>query len=178
MRRFAAFALVTTAGAVAAAAGTGAAASRPQTFDLAAGTVNGRVLLGRPLVSVTAAFGRPDARHIGRPGARSWIRYGSRDAFRLLVYFNHQRGRWIARTVVLQNPAVTETRLGHPLRLSPEQLQEAIRLRYADVFQQDSTLEYQCLRGLCTGGFTRISGRGGITFGRVRARTFVSVWRP
>jgi hypothetical protein len=140
-----------------------------RTFDLRAGLVNGRPLLGQTVAEVTAALGSPDSRH---PGRRYRVEY---DDGGTIVYFSNIRGQRRAISFAFLDPAYSEARLGKALRLKPPALERAIRNVYGDFFVLERP--YVCRRDFCIGVFAARAGGLHINFGRVKQRTFIVLWQ-
>jgi len=153
------------------AAGWASAAEQPARFDVTAVTVNGRTVLGKPVRSVTAMFGKPTA--VTRFKYATYLRYGPRRTYRLLIGFRARNGRLLAASLRFQSPQVVETRLGRVLALRPEAIQSRVQAVYADTFRLDYA--YQCLKGACEGSFATLRGRGGFGFGLAGGRSFIRI---
>ncbi|HEU5211778.1 MAG TPA: hypothetical protein VFU10_03340 [Gaiellaceae bacterium] len=162
-------ALVAVAFALTAAA-AGASVHR---FDLGSGFVDGHRILGRSVAGVTAALGRAAYRHSSR--SRYVIGYRLPPAT-VEVLFRRAAGRLVARTVVLQDPRLTETKTGRLLRRSPRGIQAAITAAYGG--QYDLVRSYRCRTPtLCSGEFSTRDGTRHITFGRtVEGARFLTIW--
>lgn len=164
----------TLAAALVAAAPALASARQPR-LDLATGTVDGKLVLGRTLEEVARVFGRPDT-YLREPGGRrAFLRWGPADRFALLVLFTPRGGHLAATAVAFQSPAVTETRLGRLLALNPPALQRALRTGYAGVLKLRES--YRCAGGSdCSGRFDSLDGKRHVTFGLAAGHTFLNLW--
>jgi hypothetical protein len=159
-----AFLVLVAAGAL---AGAGAsAAPKNITFDLAAGSVDGRLLLGRTVASVTAALGKPDDRSVHKRQAS--LRYGPSGPHApsaVNVFFRPRAGRLRAVSVSIASPAAKEVRLGAILRLPLRRMQRAIARGYAGKVELEEA--YRCRRKplRCQGTFSRLGTNMRISFG-------------
>jgi hypothetical protein len=144
-------------------------------FDLATGFLDGRRILDRSIAGVTAALGAPDYRRSA--GRRYVIRYQAHAPSFVEVDFWRAGGRFRARSIVLQDVALTETRTGRILRGSPAQIQARIARAYGSQYQL--VRPYRCRTGhLCSGEFETTSGAWHVTFGRViTGERFLTIWR-
>jgi hypothetical protein len=136
-------------------------------FDLAAGSIDGKPILGRSLSAVTAALGTPSARNLHRRYGS--ISYGPReDAVRpLTISFKPRGSRLIAWSLYVTSPAAAEVRAGEVLRLQPRRIQRAIARAYrAELRLEDP---YRCSRKppRCRGEFEGASPRLDVAFGLV-----------
>lgn len=161
--------LVVVLAALAVPAAAAAPSKVPARLDLAAGTINGRPILGEPMHRVTAGFGKPTDHDSGLDPVRRWVTYGE-FPWRLRVLFRHG----LAWAMIVHNPAVTEARLGRLLALPPEQIQDAISREYGNLFELVEP--YACGPDFCTGMFKAVAGPRRITFGLVRGQTFVNLY--
>ncbi len=152
-------------------AGWASQTEQPARFDLAALTVNGRTVLGKPIPSVTAVFGKPTT--VTRFKYATYLRYGPKRTYRVLVGFRAHRGRLLATSLRFQSPQLVERRLGRVLALRPEAIQSRVQAVYADTFRL--AYEYQCLKGACEGSFSTLRGRGGFGFGIAGGRSFIRI---
>lgn len=162
-------ALVAVAFALAAAA----AGASVHSFDLGSGFVDGHRILGRSVAGVTAVLGRPAYRH----GSRTRYVLGYRlPPATVEVLFRRAGGRLVARTVVLQDPRLTEAKTGRLLRRSPRSIQAVIAAAYGG--QYELVRSYRCRTPtLCSGEFSTRDGRRHVTFGRtVEGARFLTIW--
>jgi hypothetical protein len=160
--------LVVLLAALAVPAAAASPSRLPARLDLAAGTINGRPILGEPMHRVTAGFGRPTDHDPGL-GGRRWVTYGD-FPFLLRVVFSRDR----AWSMTVHNPAVTEVRLGRLLAMAPEQIEAAISREYGNLFEL--VKPYSCGGFFCDGMFKAVAGSRRITFGLVRGHAFVTLY--
>jgi len=155
-------------GLIAAAAGASV-----HSFDLGSGFVDGHRVLGRSVAGVTAALGRPAYRHDTR--SRYVLGYRLPPAT-VEVLFRQAAGRLVARTVVLQDPRLTEAKTGRLLRRSPTRIQAAIAAAYGG--QYELVRPYRCRTPTrCSGEFSTGDGTRHVTFGRtVEGARFLTIW--
>jgi hypothetical protein len=147
-----------------AAAGANAGAKSVR-FDLATGSVEGRLVLGRTLPTVVAALGTPDDRSVHKRQAS--LRYGrlSGGSWAITIFFRPRSGTLRAVSVSIASPAAREARTGKLLRLQPRRMQRAIAQAYGATVKL--TDAYQCRRRplRCQGTFARVGTDMRISFG-------------
>ncbi len=160
---------------VAAALGLAAAAAGASVhrFDLGSGFVDGHRVLDRSVAGVTAGLGPPAYRQ----ATRSRYVLGYRlPPTTVEVLFRRTAGRLVARTVVLQDPRLTEAKTGRLLQRSPRRIQAAIAAAYGG--QYKLVRSYRCRTpALCSGEFSSKDGTRHVTFGRtVGGARFLTIW--
>ena len=152
----------------------GAAGASRTTVDLATGSVNGHLVLGRTIAGVTAALGRPDF----RGGSRSHyvIGWGTRPNFAFEVIFRPVGGVERAWSIAFERGPVRDVKLGDLVGRSPLAFQRAMRVSYADTFALDRP--YACKGRLCAVGFAARSGPLHVNFGtQPKLGTWLTVYR-
>lgn len=159
--------------AVALGVAAAAAGASVRSFDLGSGFVDGHRVLGKSVAGVTAGLGRPAYRHETR--SRYVLGYRLPPAT-VEVLFRRAAGRLVARTVVLQDPRLTEAKTGRLLQRSPRRIQAAIAAAYRG--QYELVRSYRCRTPtLCSGEFSSTDGTRHVTFGRTAGGArFVTIW--
>jgi hypothetical protein len=137
-------------------------------LDLAAGTVAGHPILGRPVAAVRAALGLPD--YVERYPRRIDLGYGPKAAPRVEVIFDGT-----AWALVFFDPGDVDARLGPLLTVPPRTLQARLALAYAGVYRL--TRSYRCDAKGCFGLFASADGRRRVIFGLDRGRRYIGLQR-
>jgi hypothetical protein len=145
-------------------------------FDLGSGFVDGHRVLGRNVAGVTAALGRPAYRRA--TGSGYVIGYRQQRPAAVEVRFRRAGRRLRARTVVLQDPHLTESKTGRILQRSARGIQAAIGAAYGGQFELVRPYRCRALT-LCSGEFSAKDGTRHVTFGRTTSGArFVTIWLP
>jgi hypothetical protein len=164
-RRLCTGALLLAAVSVQAAVGARAGAESVR-FDLATGSVYGRLILGRTLPTVTSALGRPDDRSVHpRQASLRYGRLGRDGPWAVTIFFRPRAGALRAVSVAIASPSAKERRLGSLLRLTPRRMQQTIARGYGGTVEL--TQAYRCRRRplRCQGTFTHVGTDMHISFG-------------
>src|SRR5580704_446355 len=127
----------------------------PLPFDLAAGTVSGHPVLGRPVAAIRSGLGPPD--YVEHYTHRIDLGYGVNAAPRVEVIFNGT-----AWALEFGDPSDVETKLGRVLTVSQQTLQRRIAAAYAGVFRL--VRSYRCDAKGCFGVFFNRDGSRRVIF--------------
>lgn len=138
----------------------------PLYFDLAAGTVSGHAVLGRPVAAIRSSLGPPD--YVEHYPHRIDLGYGVNAAPRVEVIFNGT-----AWALEFGNATDVEAKLGHVLTVSPQTLQRRIAATYAGTFRL--VRSYHCDPAGCFGLFFSRDGLRRVIFGISRGRRYVGL---
>ena len=138
----------------------------PLHFDLAAGTLAGRPVLGRTVAAVRSSIGPPD--YVEHYAHRVDLGYGVNAAPRVEVIFNGT-----AWALEFGDPADVEAKLGRVLAVPPGTLQRRIGARYAGVLRLARS--YHCDAKGCFGLFFNRDGSRRVIFGISRGRRYVGL---
>jgi hypothetical protein len=149
-------------------------AATGHTVDLTSGRVGGHAILGRTIVGVTAALGRPDFR-VGPP-SRYRIGYGAQSNFSTEVIFRLSNGIPRALSIIFERGPVRDWKVGDLLQRSAA-LQRAILARYGTTFRL--VRSYACKRTKpCAGEFAARRGPLHLTFGTQPVTgTWLTIWK-
>jgi hypothetical protein len=179
-----------------AAATSAGAAEAPARFDLAAGAVNGKVLLGRSPQQLLTTLGKPalldglSTSSLSENAVRTILNTPSENHHVVVwgkgkvwhvaaqVGIRNTNGVPVVWSLIFADPADREARLGTVLTRKPQAIGQALRNRYKDVFRP--TKPYACgtKPGSCYGVFSSKDGKRKITFGLFAGSNirFVNVW--
>jgi hypothetical protein len=154
------------------AAAPAAPPPRPLRVDLGSGRVDGNRLLGRAVPFVVAHLGPPSS--VERYPRRTDLVYGSKRDLRVEVVFAGPS----AAALLFEDPRMVDVRIGTPLALAPDALQQRLLERYADVLTRGRP--YRCDALGCFGTFFARSGKLRVIYGVSRGRRYVgvSLWPP
>jgi hypothetical protein len=135
-------------------------------IDLGTGTVAGSRILGQTVAAVRAELGAPD--YVEHYPRRMDLGYGRKSAPRVEVIFNGT-----AWAMVFYDRGDVDTRLGRPLTLSPQALQQRFAKAYAGLFRL--TRSYHCDVKGCFGLFVSADGGRRVIFGISRGRRYIGL---
>ena len=138
----------------------------PLHFDLAAGTISGHAVLGRPVAAIRSSLGPPD--YVEHYTHRVDLGYGVNAAPRVEVIFNGT-----AWALEFGDPTDVEAKLGRVLTVTPQALQRQIAATYAGVFRLARS--YHCDAKGCFGLFFNENGSRRVIFGISRGRRYVGL---
>jgi hypothetical protein len=138
----------------------------PLHFDLAAGTVSGHAVLGRPVAAIRTSLGPPD--YVEHYPHRIDLGYGVNAAPRVEVIFNGT-----AWALEFGDPADVEAKLGRVLTVPPLTLQRRIAVTYAAEFRL--VRSYHCDAKGCFGLFFSRDGLRRVIFGISRGKRYVGL---
>ena len=138
----------------------------PLHFDLAAGTISGNAVLGRPVAAIRSSLGPPD--YVEHYTHRVDLGYGVNAAPRVEVIFNGT-----AWALEFGDPTDVEAKLGRVLTVTPQALQRQIAATYAGVFRLARS--YHCDAKGCFGLFFNENGSRRVIFGISRGRRYVGL---
>lgn len=138
----------------------------PLHFDLAAGTISGRAVLGRPVAAIRSSIGPPD--YVEHYTHRVDLGYGVNAAPRVEVIFNGT-----AWALEFGDPADVEAKLGRVLTVTPQTLQRRIEATYAAAFRL--VRSYRCDAKGCFGLFFSKDGSRRVIFGVSRGKRYVGL---
>ena len=183
------------AASLATAAGA-AAAEAPTHFDLAAGAVNGKVLLGRSPQQLLTVLGKPalldglSTKSLSENAVRTILNTPS-DNHHVVVWGKGKVWHVAAQvgvqgtnnvpivwSLIFADPADREARLGTILTRKPPAIGQALRNRYKDTFAPSKPYACGKQAGSCYGVFSSKDGKRKITFGLFAGSKirFVNVW--
>lgn len=138
----------------------------PLHFDLAAGTVSGHAVLGRPVAAIRSSLGPPD--YVEHYTHRVDLGYGVNAAPRVEVIFNGT-----AWALEFGDPTDVEAKLGRVLTVPPRTLQRQIAAAYSGVFRL--VRSYHCDAKGCFGLFSSKDGSRRVIFGISRGKRYVGL---
>jgi hypothetical protein len=138
----------------------------PLHFDLAAGTISGHAVLGRPVAAIRSSLGPPD--YVEHYTRRIDLGYGVNAAPRVEVIFNGT-----AWALEFGDPTDVEAKLGRVLTVTPQVLQRQIAAAYPGVFRLARS--YRCDAKGCFGLFFSKNGSRRVIFGSSRGKRYVGL---
>ncbi|HWB22928.1 MAG TPA: hypothetical protein VG652_08570 [Gaiellaceae bacterium] len=138
----------------------------PLHFNLAAATVSGHAVFGRPVAAIQSSLGPPD--YVEHYTHRVDLGYGVNAAPRVEVILNGT-----AWALEFGDPTDVEAKLGRVLAVTPRILQQQIMTVYGKAFRLSRS--YHCDSKGCFGLFLSQDGLRRVIFGVSRGKRYVGL---